>query len=93
VIDSGRWKLVFRSAPQSIPPAPESRFQLFDLEADPDETRNLVMEHADVTRRLVGELLAYADRQPPIARAAESAAALDYDPEQLEQLRALGYVE
>jgi arylsulfatase A-like enzyme len=93
VIDSRRWKLVFRYEPQTIPPAPPSRFQLFDLKADPDETSNLVMAHPEVTRRLVGELLAYAERQPRIVQPAESAATLDYDPEQLEQLRALGYVE
>ena len=94
VIDAGRWKLIVRFEPRPIASGQaSSRFQLFDLEADPGERTNLVRERPEITRRLVGILLAYAQRQPPIGAAAEDATTLEYDPEQLEQLRALGYVE
>ncbi len=92
VIEGERWKLLFRFAPIAVREGePASRFQLFDIVADPDETVNLLDDQPEVVRRLVGALLAYRERQVPVAAA--SGAEIEYDPAQLRQLRALGYIE
>ena len=92
VIENRRWKLIFRFEPQPADQgATPSRFQLFDVVADPDERVNVLADEPDVVRRLIGALLTYAQRQAPVPAAAVGE--LDYDPEQLRQLRALGYVE
>jgi hypothetical protein len=72
--------------------AEERRAELFDLAADLHERRNLAGERAAEVRRLIrlGEALRKA--LPKIgAEQRESEIALD--PETIEQLRALGYIE
>jgi arylsulfatase A-like enzyme len=65
--------------------------ELYDLIADPDERQNLAAERPDLTARLIARL---EDWQSTVGSvAAPSAAAVEQSPEQLEQLRALGYVE
>jgi arylsulfatase A-like enzyme len=92
VIEGRRWKLIFRYQPRQVrPDVPASRFELYDVEADPDEYVDRVRDQPAVVRRLVGSLLAYRHRQPAVAMV--PARAVDYDPAQLQQLRALGYIE
>jgi arylsulfatase A-like enzyme len=92
VIEGRRWKLIFRYQPRQVHAAvPASRFELYDVEADPDEYVDRVRDRPAVVRRLVGSLLAYRHRQPAVAMV--PAGAVDYDPAQLQQLRALGYIE
>ncbi len=59
---------------------------LYDLEADPGETRDASTQHPEAARRLAQELQEWADAAPPLR-------AIDYDEDQLSRLRALGYVE
>ena len=42
LLRQGRWKIVTLD-----PPFDESRFQLFDIEADPGETRNLALQYPE----------------------------------------------
>ncbi len=66
-VREGRWKLCLApgsgglSAPR--PGSPEEKtlpaVQLFDLQADPGETRNLQAEHSDIVKRLRDRLEAY----------------------------------
>jgi choline-sulfatase len=58
--------------------------ELYDLRADPGETRNLVPSRPDDVGRLRGRLTTLRERDRGIARAAESQ-------ETIERLRALGY--
>jgi tetratricopeptide (TPR) repeat protein len=69
-----RWKYVRAPRPE-----------LYDLQADPGETRNRIDDHPDVA----AELSALLDRE--LARDVEAAAS-PMDDETLEQLRTLGYV-
>jgi len=92
VMEDPRWKLIFRFHPEPIRKGgPDSHFALFDVIADPDERVNVLPDEPEVVRRLTGALLTYARRQVPVAAA--SVAEIEYDPQQLRQLRALGYVE
>jgi arylsulfatase len=60
---------------------------LYDLKADPAESRNVIEEHPDVEARLSAELGAWSASIP------SNAAPPERDEEQLEMLRALGYVD
>jgi len=69
-----RWKLI--EAP---------RVELYDLEADPGEARNVAAEHRDVVEELRRPLRAAMAATPPFAAQAP-------DPETAERLSALGYL-
>jgi len=60
---------------------------LYDLEADPAEVVNVIDEHSEVAARLSAELAAWSASIPTQAPPPER------DQEQLEMLRALGYVD
>lgn len=71
----GRWKLV-RSLPRRdgrADPTRPMRTQLFDLDADPEETANVAAEHPEVAERLRTRLDAWASsaasplESPPVA--------------------------
>jgi arylsulfatase A-like enzyme len=74
-VQSGRWKLI-----QAYPGQPE----LYDLESDPDEFRNLAPEQPERVRELTSMMM---PRRPGTRR--ES----DLDEETREKLRALGYLK
>ena len=82
----GRFKLI------RIPELGQVRFALYDLEADPQETRDQAAERPDVVERLRKPLEAYLR-----ASLKSSALAAARSPEEQlrveEQLRALGYLE
>ncbi len=61
---------------------------LFDLVADPAETRNVIADHPDVAKRLEDALAAWT-REQPLFRAPPS----DLSPEEAERVRQLGYGE
>ncbi len=61
------------------------RPELYDLEADPGETRNLLEQQPQEARRLHEALVAFRSRE-------RSAAPVGADPEVAERLKALGYV-
>ena len=76
-----RWKLVT---------GPRSPLALYDLEADPGETRNVAAEHAEVTQNLVSQLDAQVRSllpPPPVSDFSSQ------DRGEIEKLRALGYVD
>ena len=82
----GRWKLV------RGPGAPE----LYDLEADPGETRDLSQEHPDRTRELLAALEGWTEEMREEAAARGTLAVPSTEPhpvQQQEALRALGYLE
>ena len=73
------------------PPAlPEIEVELYDLDKDPGEKRNIAGERPDVARRLVAKLEAYFAALPP--KAQRSVNRMRLDPKSSEQLRAFGYI-
>jgi len=79
----GRWKLI-RSA------GAEAGIELYDLARDPGERTDLAAREPELVARLVAELDAMRARLPDASPAESSVVA---DPELLEQLRNMGYVE
>ena len=79
-VRAGRWKLIVDELAGSA--------QLFDLEADPQESVDLSEQEPDQVRRL-RELLA-AETRPPAGVVVEGAEGV-VDPEAEEALRSLGY--
>ena len=63
------------------------RAELYDVEADPGETRDLAGREPETARRLASEL------EGALARLGESESRREADPEAAERLRALGYVQ
>jgi arylsulfatase A-like enzyme/cytochrome c-type biogenesis protein CcmH/NrfG len=61
------------------------RAELYDLRADPGETRNRLDDRGQVATTMRQHLLALDNKPPPAAQAA-------FDPDAAEQLAALGYV-
>ena len=66
------------------------KLDLYDLEEDPGETRNLVTERPEVAQDLARRL---PEQLPPAQRAAPAALPAPVDAEEAAQLRALGYAE
>jgi arylsulfatase A-like enzyme len=80
------WKLAFSPLDQD-----GDRFQLFDLEHDPDEEENLFSSSPAEARPLLRRML-YDYRKLPRYRQGY-AAPLEVDQDQIERLRALGYLQ
>jgi arylsulfatase len=75
-----RWKLV-----ETPMPAGGWSAALYDLDADPSETRDVAAERPQLVERMRAELAAaFADAPAPVAH--------ELEPRELEALRALGYV-
>ncbi|MCU0223543.1 MAG: sulfatase-like hydrolase/transferase [Acidobacteria bacterium] len=83
-VRSGRHKLIRRYAPQ---PA----IELYDLASDPQEQRDLAESEAALRARLSATLQSALDTAP--ARAADGQETVPADPELIERLRSLGYLE
>lgn len=87
VLTTTRWKLLH---------PPKGNRLLFDLESDPYELKDVATDHPDVVAQLGKLLLEEIDRQErrrELHRRGVHATASDIDPQILEELRALGYVD
>jgi arylsulfatase len=80
------WKLVFRRPGRKAANRPV-RYELYDLAADPLETRDLAEQHPEELRRLRGHLLGWMKEGAGAAPQGEESE------EQLKALKALGYVK
>jgi hypothetical protein len=66
-------------------------FELYNVEKDWQETKNIIAENPDLARKLEKELLHWLHNQPnyiPVNRKTP-----DYDPQAIEQMEALGYLQ
>jgi arylsulfatase A-like enzyme len=88
-IVDGRWKLV-RNVVRA-PRIPE--FELYDYSADPLDQKNLADGHRDEVARLARALEAWHQMAASARLKSDNDVGKDLSPEQLEQLRSLGYVK
>ena len=65
--------------------------ELYDLTADPRQARNIVDERGDIAQDLEAQLAGWTERLA--TRTHVSTASVDVDPETLEQLRRMGYLD
>jgi arylsulfatase A-like enzyme len=74
---------------------PEGRpeFELYDHRADPLDLRDVAAEHPDVVGRLAKELAAWKQLAERARLKGDAAGAAELSPEELERLRALGYIQ
>lgn len=70
--------------------ASDGRHELYDLQADPDETRNVLDGRPELFARLAQQLEAW---HAQLGRAPQTHAAPAFEPQVVERLRALGYLE
>jgi arylsulfatase A-like enzyme len=78
-VQHGRWKAIRNRLTDT--------WELYDLEADPGETRDVAAGHADVLERLRAEL-----PEPGTFAVPEGETTAGITPEEIERLRGLGYV-
>ena len=87
----GRWKLIHVPDPEDQAIMQGSPFELYDLEADPGETRNLIDVEKQVAETLSRKLMERAGS--PVPSEAPAPRELPVDDATEEALRALGYIE
>jgi arylsulfatase A-like enzyme len=78
-----RWKLIHRPRNDGV--------QLYDLQRDPGERRNIRKRHPELTLRLLGEIETWRSTRPQLDFAPRLTEELSI--EKIEELRALGYVD
>ncbi len=86
-VRQGRWKFILNQTSSQLIERP--RFELYDLDADPEETTNLSEQHPEVVKELEAEVIDF------ISEHREDASIDDWrqiDEKVLAQLRALGYI-
>jgi arylsulfatase A-like enzyme len=87
IVDDG-WKLIERVEPER-----PTRRELYDVERDPLEQEDLAAERPDVVTGLVQRLEAWRAAVSAVRLEPEAAAEGATSPEELERLKALGYVQ
>ncbi|HVR29879.1 MAG TPA: hypothetical protein VMS86_10150, partial [Thermoanaerobaculia bacterium] len=87
-IISGGWKLI-----HNVEPPPDVlEFELYDHAADPINVTNLADEHPDKVKALTDELARWRQAAEAAKLASDAELAAQASPEELERLRALGYL-
>ena len=90
-VHSDGWRLILN--PEGRPPGapggayPIQEVELYDLEKDPREQRNLAADHPDIVQKLTAEIDAWRKSE-----LREDLPSQEVAPKTLEELRALGYV-
>jgi arylsulfatase A-like enzyme len=87
-INDGEWKLIHHT----VRPAGRPEFELFDAKRDPLDQHDVASDRADIVARL-GKALDGWHRMAQAARLKPDSEAQSMTPEQLRQLRSLGYVK
>jgi arylsulfatase A-like enzyme len=88
-IISGGWKLIHNTKR----PANQPEFELFEHRKDPLDVHDLALEHPDLVRRLANDLKAWRQQAEAARLKPDSEGAASMSKEDLERLRALGYVQ
>ena len=88
-IEDGRWKLIhvpneyYQRGMQKMP------YELYEVQPDPMETKNVVAEHPELVALMKGLLEQRLTDAAPVGAEAQQP---NYSKEELDNLRALGYV-
>ena len=89
-VEDARWKLVQVPSAQYQRQMQGTEYELYEVRSDPLETRNVVDEHPELAELLKSLLDARVTSPDP---ATPDAGQLpDYSPEEIENLRSLGYI-
>ncbi|HEX6643026.1 MAG TPA: sulfatase [Thermoanaerobaculia bacterium] len=91
-VRDARWKLIRVPDPIDRQLMTGSEFELYDMNADPGETKNVFTQHPDEARRLQKVLLNWTRTWRDKPHGAKSQPQ-NIDPETEKQLRALGYIQ
>ncbi len=87
---AGKWKFILNELSSQMIEKP--RFELYDLEADPRERRNLAGEHPELVREFEAKVLAFQAAHPTPEQRPAAQAEEEMDEAVLEELRELGYI-
>jgi arylsulfatase A-like enzyme len=89
------WKLIYVPAPEDQQQLGGSALELYDLATDPDEQRNLAddPQHERVVGKLFHELTQWQQAHPVGEGLSSAEFSEGLDPEALEILRAMGYID
>jgi arylsulfatase A-like enzyme len=90
-VQDERWKLVYVPSERYQGMMQGTEFELYDVIADPMETRNLADAHPDIVTRLKRELARIISTTGPIKEAPGRQPR--YSDEELRSLRSLGYIQ
>jgi arylsulfatase A-like enzyme len=88
----GKWKLARLRAPKDRKTFGRAELELYDLESDPDEERNLIDQQREVAKQLKRELRRWVHTTPRYRRE-ERVEMEQLDPQTKDMLRGLGYVD
>lgn len=88
-IVAGRWKLVWNT----LRPSGGPEFELYDHVADPLNAHDVASEHPDVVQRLTKDLGEWRKKAEAARLKPDAGAAEGMSKENLERLKALGYVQ
>ena len=88
-IVSGGFKLIYNSKR----PAGSPEFELYDHRRDRLDRTNVAADHPEVVARLAKEITAWRARAEAERLKPDAAATETMSPEQLDRLRALGYIQ
>lgn len=93
-IISGKWKLIYFPDPHTRSLVKNALFELYDIEEDPGETRNLADAHPKVVERLKKKLFEWMSMDvKEKAQRADGMQPTAIDEATRENLRALGYIQ
>ena len=88
-IEDARWKLVHVPSAQYQRQMQGMEYELYEIRSDPMETRNVIADHPDLAalmQTVLDERVTSTD--PPVTPTRRP----EYSPEELENLRSLGYI-
>lgn len=91
VVRFGSWKLIEVTSPKDLELMSGERYELYDLEKDPDELNNVAADHPQLVETLKGVLERWLDQTKPVAPG-EKVDISSLDRKSIEMLKAFGYI-
>ena len=89
-IEDARWKLLHVPTEQYQRSMQQSEYELYEVRSDPMETKHIIADHAELAELMKGLLAKRLNEAGQRSEGTDQAA--QYSPEELENLRSLGYI-
>ena len=89
-IEDARWKLLHVPTEQYQRWMQQSEYELYEVRSDPMETKNIIADHAEFAELMKGLLAKRLNEAGQRSEGTDQAP--QYSPEELENLRSLGYI-